>query len=295
MKTVSYLKIENLYKNQDILLFKECYALEKVHGTSAHLSWNNGKLGFFSGGEKYERFITLFNHADLEEKFKALGWLKKCIIYGESYGGSQQGMKKTYGDKLCFIAFDVLIEDNWLSVPQAEKIVVDLGLEFVPYKKISTDLSEIDGQRDTPSEVAVRRGCGNDKMREGVVLRPLIELKKNNGERIISKHKGDAFKETTTARKVEDPEKLKVLEESEAIANEWVTKNRLEHVLQKIGVPEENLSMSDTRTVISAMVNDINREAKGEIVMSTGAASAISRKTAGLFKQYLNSKIKENQ
>src|SRR5271166_1465433 len=103
---MGYLHIDNLYRNQDILLFKECYATEKVHGTSVHLSWNNGKLGFFAGGEKYERFIMLFNHADLEEKFKALGWLNKCIIYGEAYGGSQQGMKKTYGDKLQFIAFD---------------------------------------------------------------------------------------------------------------------------------------------------------------------------------------------
>ena len=32
---MGYLHIENLYKAQDILLFRECYALEKVHGTAA--------------------------------------------------------------------------------------------------------------------------------------------------------------------------------------------------------------------------------------------------------------------
>lgn len=29
---MGYLKINNLYKEQTILLFKECYALEKIHG-----------------------------------------------------------------------------------------------------------------------------------------------------------------------------------------------------------------------------------------------------------------------
>ena len=48
---MGYLHIDNLYKAQDILNFKTCYALEKIHGTSAHLKWDNGELTFFSGGE----------------------------------------------------------------------------------------------------------------------------------------------------------------------------------------------------------------------------------------------------
>ena len=39
---MSYMHIDNLYKNQDILLFKECYALEKIHGTSAGLEFGLG-------------------------------------------------------------------------------------------------------------------------------------------------------------------------------------------------------------------------------------------------------------
>src|SRR5690348_10996218 len=35
---MGYLHIGNLYKTQDLLLFRECYALEKVHGTSAHIT-----------------------------------------------------------------------------------------------------------------------------------------------------------------------------------------------------------------------------------------------------------------
>jgi len=36
---MAYLDIDNLYKEQRILMFKECYAMEKIHGTSAHLSY----------------------------------------------------------------------------------------------------------------------------------------------------------------------------------------------------------------------------------------------------------------
>ena len=36
---MGYLHIENLYKNQTVLMFKELYALEKLHGTSAHIRW----------------------------------------------------------------------------------------------------------------------------------------------------------------------------------------------------------------------------------------------------------------
>ncbi len=47
---MGYRKIPNLYKDADILLFKDCFASEKVHGTSAHVSWKDGKVNFFAGG-----------------------------------------------------------------------------------------------------------------------------------------------------------------------------------------------------------------------------------------------------
>ena len=34
---MSYLHIQNLYKDPRILMLREVYALEKIHGTSAHI------------------------------------------------------------------------------------------------------------------------------------------------------------------------------------------------------------------------------------------------------------------
>ncbi len=44
---MGYLHIENLYKNIDIMQFKECYAMEKIHGTSAHVRFKDGEVAFF--------------------------------------------------------------------------------------------------------------------------------------------------------------------------------------------------------------------------------------------------------
>jgi hypothetical protein len=284
---MGYLHIDNLYKNVEVLLFKECYALEKIHGTSAHISWKDKKVILFSGGEKYANFIKLFDVDALEEKFKEL-FEYDVTIFGEAYGGKCQGMSDTYGKELKFVAFDVKVGDHWLDVPNAEEVVKKFGLEFVDYHKISTDLKAVDAERDRPSTQAIRNGCGDNKMREGVVLRPLIEVTKNNGSRVIVKHKGDGFSETRTKRKV-DPDRLVVLKEAQAIAEEWVTPMRLTHVLDKLDNPTE---IQDTGKVIKAMIEDVIRESKGEIIESKEATHAIGRLSAQLYKKRI-SKVEE--
>ena len=330
---IGYLHISNLYKEQLILLFKECYALEKIHGTSAHITFSqpppvsketdyheytnvypSRQLTFFSGGESYNNFIGLFDKDALMKALTELGLDpdKNLTIYGEAYGGSQQGMSKTYGPKLKFAVFDIQIGNCWLSVPDAHELTKKLGLEFVHYIKVSTDLKSLDEQRDAPSVQAIRNdvssfvghnvlteadgvvdvpGVGrilNPKKREGVVLRPLIEVTLNNGERLICKHKGDDFKETTTARPVVDPAKMAVLEDANAVANEWVTATRLTHVLDKL----TGHCMEKMREIIAAMTEDVLREGKGEIVESDAVKKSIGKKTVDMYKNYLKSQIK---
>lgn len=283
---MGYMHISNLYKDQRLLLFKECYALEKVHGTSAHVAWREGQLHFFSGGERLDPFVALFDREKLKAGFEALG-AAEVTVYGEAYGGKCQGMKATYGDKLAFIAFDVKIGDHFLDVPRMSQLAADLGFEVVPWEKTTTDLDVLNALRDRPSEVAVRRGCAGDKPREGVVLRPLIELRTNNDERLICKHKGEAFEERARPPKVDDPEKLQIMSNSAAIAEEWVTDMRLSHVLDKLQPDGQVLDITGTPKVIDAMLEDVLREAAGEIVESKETKAAIARRAAVLFKARL--------
>ena len=311
---MGYLSISNLYRPeaQCILQFRTLFALEKIHGTSAHVEYRpaDNRIRYFSGGASHSQFVSLFNETELLEKFKNLGIPadKSITVYGEAYGGSQQGMSHTYGKQLKFAAFDVQIGDCWLDVAKAEALVKTLGLEFVYYVVCSmvkqpTDanwdssisLTEIDAERDRPSMQAVRNGVstmeqymqGLGPKREGIVLRPPFEVTKNNGSRVIAKHKGDEFKETATPRPVVDPAKLKVLEDATAVADEWVTATRLEHVLQKI----PDYDMDKVPVVINNMTEDVLREGSGEIVDSPAVRKAIGRKAATMFISFMKSKL----
>jgi hypothetical protein len=134
-------------------------------------------------------------------------------------------------------------------------------------------LEWLNEQRDRPSIVAVVP----DAKREGVVVRPIYECTYNDGGRMIFKHKTDEFRETKSPRDV-DPDKLAVLVEAGAIADEWVVPMRLEHVLQK--TPYN--SPADTGLVIRAMVEDVKREAEGEVVWSKDVEKAIGKATVKL-------------
>ena len=126
-------------------------------------------------------------------------------------------------------------------------------------------------------------------MREGVVLRPLIEVIKNNGNRIISKHKRIEFSEVKTPRSV-SPEKLKILENAKKIAEEWVTPMRLTHILDKFAGEQ---IIEDTGEIIKLMIEDIYREADKEIIKNNDVKKSIARQTALLFKRKI-SKIKQD-
>lgn len=294
MLRMGYMHIDNLYKNQDMLIFRECYALEKIHGTSAHVSWKDAdgvqRVTFFSGGEKHDNFVKLFDVDALSAAFADMGH-HEVTVFGEAYGGKQQGQSWRYGDRLRFVAFDVKVGDCWLDVPNAKQVAERLGLEFVHYRKVTTDISALDAERDAPSEQAKRNGVQGDMPREGVVLRPLREFRDNSGGRVISKHKRVEERETKTTRDASvDPSKLKVLENAKAIADEWVTVTRLEHVLDKLGP----VGLESTSAVISAMIEDVMREGAGELVDSKEARKAIGAATARMFRQRVAGSLRES-
>lgn len=298
---MGYAHIDNLYKKPVFLetAGAEVYALEKIHGTSAHISAKfdraprenapNGlyTLSYHAGGEKHDNFRKCFKDGQLFEPMCQLlvnSKIKAFTVNGEAYGAKQQGMKDTYGNVLKFVAFDVLVDGKWLDVPEAEAFCKALEIEFVHYVKGPNTLEFLNAQRDADSVQAVRNGMGPGKIREGIVVKPLKDVcDYEMGVRLIVKHKRNEFKETATPREV-DPSKIQVLKDAEAIAQEWVVEERLSHVLDKLiaaGIP---MKMESTGHVKKAMVEDIKREATGEVVWSTEAEKEIGKRVSILFK-----------
>lgn len=294
---MGYLHINNLYKSTDVLKTgSEVYALEKIHGTSAHVRFNfkENQIHYFSGGGNATIFKTLFDKVHLIEtlsKYCEKNNIQNLTIFGEYYGGKQQGMRATYGDKDRFVAFDVKIDDKWLTVPEANSLVTECQLEFVFWTRIPSTVEAVDAERDRPSTQAVRNGMGHDKISEGIVIRPLEECCNQFGERMIAKHKRPEFSERQKEPKVIDEAKLEVEKNAIAFAEDWVIPMRLQHVFQRF--PNETLSEKDTKRVIDAMLEDVKRESQGEVEWSKEFDRSVGKKTAQIFKQSLNQLTKE--
>ena len=86
-----------------------------------------------------------------------------------------------------------------------------------------------------------------------------------------------------------DPQKLIVLEKAQAIADEWVTMTRLEHVIDALG---GNVQIERMKDVITGMIDDVVREASSEIVDSREARKAIGEAAAKLFKTKLKDSLR---
>jgi len=257
---VSYIHIPNTYRPEaaPIFLFRTCYALEKVHGTSAHVTWSDGQLHLSPGGADAASFEALFDRAALADAFRAVGH-RRVVVYGEAHGGPVQGQEWRYGPALRFVAFDVLVGARWLDVPRAEAFARRLGVGFVHYAEVPTDLASLDAERDAPSVQAARNGVEGARPREGVVLRPTREfaLDGEPPRRVIAKHRRDAERETASPRPVGDPASMRVIVDAEAAAEEWATPARLAHVLDKLPA---GLTARDTGRVVAAVLEDVLRE-----------------------------------
>jgi len=283
-------------------MFKEVYAMEKIHGTSTWITFKFGrKMAFHSGGENYENFKALFDETLLETNLSKIASENNWVsikIHGEAYGGKQQRMSKTYGTKLKFIVFDIFVTSTdkqipakYLDVPDAEKLALELGLEFVSYVKGSNTPVWIEEQSAVESIQAIRNGAGSGKLREGVVVRPITEALFPDSKRAIAKHKNAEFWEITTRRPL--GERAKVIAETNQIVDEWVTENRVNHVIDRVLQSKEKkeLEISDIKNFLELMVEDVKRESEGEVVWADAVTKGIRRKAGKMFKAHNSKKI----
>lgn len=112
------------------------------------------------------------------------------ILYGEGYGHKiQSGGKYVNGKKeVNFILFDIKIGKWWLKREDVNDIANKLGIKFAPIVGYGTINEAIN---------FVKKGFKStfgDFIAEGLVIRPLIDLRTRSGKRIITKIKHKDFK-----------------------------------------------------------------------------------------------------
>ncbi len=267
-------------------LFKKVFVLQKCHGTSAHIHFDSNGLCLFSGGAKHDQFEKLFNKEELLSIYKEFYDGKTLTLYGECAGASMQGMKHTYGNELFFIAFDCMLDSRWQNVPSCEFIAKRFNQKFVFYKLVDNTIEELDKYRDWPSQIAAEKGLG-ERPEEGVVIRPLQEMFDVQGGRFIKKHKRDPFNENRSPREV-DPNKAVQVFRGQQVAEEFVTANRLQHVMDQLVVDGFSLCLQHIPILIQYMKKDLEEECSNEIENSIHVQKAVAGKTVSLFKEFLN-------
>lgn len=103
-------------------------------------------------------------------------------LYGEGYGpGIQNG--GCYGKSQDFVLFDIQVDCWWLEDKEVSDIALKLGLVRTPIVGLGTLPEMIN------ITCAGFRSHWGDFLAEGIVARPLVELRNRSGERIITKLK----------------------------------------------------------------------------------------------------------
>jgi len=191
-------KFNNKFSCEEFELLQDCQwsFQEKIDGTNIRVYFDGEHVRFGGRTEKaqiptslFARLQDIFTLDKLKESFDYASLKKEIIFFGEGYGNKVQKVGKLYlKDSVDFILFDCLIGYNWQSKDNLESFAERLGIKYVPFVGQGTLSEAIE---------LVKKGfdskVGNCKA-EGLVLRPLYELKDRVGNRIITKIKAVDFK-----------------------------------------------------------------------------------------------------
>ena len=172
---------------------------EKIDGTNVRVIWNGYKVDFRGRTDKAElpkhlldRLTEIFGGDEVEELFEQTFDEKTAVLYGEGYGKKiQKDGEKYIPDGCDFILFDVLVGDVWLNRDDVDDVAETFGIAAVPIIGTGPIRDAIDFVKKHPQNTV---GTQEHEM-EGLVCRPMLELKDKRGNRVIVKIKYKDFKE----------------------------------------------------------------------------------------------------
>ena len=163
---------------------------EKIDGQNISVEWTGYEVLFHGRTEKAELPKELLDY--LEEKFKGntaeqvfeqVFGDKRVILYGEGYGGKIQG--GVYDGSERFVLFDIYFPDSdiWADSMTMVGIANSFDIDTVPIIFIST----------VEEAIEFVKSYTDERYFEGLVGKPIVELRNRGSERIILKVKVKDF------------------------------------------------------------------------------------------------------
>lgn len=183
--------IEGSYRNKTVEYISNntwCWT-EKIDGTNIRVHWDGHKVEFAGRTDKaqipthlYERLDELFSGNDNEELFEQMFGDREVYLFGEGYGPKiQKG--GDYRDTVDFILFDVMICGNYQPRETVQELAKVFSIDCVPIIFEGTIEEAVNFVKTKP------KSTFGTAMMEGLVGKPLCELKDRAGNRLIVKVK----------------------------------------------------------------------------------------------------------
>lgn len=183
--------IEGKFRNETVeyLANNEWCFTEKIDGTNIRIHWDGHKVEFAGRTDRAQipnhllkHLNKIFGSMEAEEMFEQKFGENDVILFGEGYGPKiQNGV--AYRSDVSFILFDVQIGDTWLKRDSVEDIATTFGIDVVPIIFTGNLQQAVDYVKAKPKST-----IGTANM-EGLVGRPVVEMKDRMGERVIVKIK----------------------------------------------------------------------------------------------------------
>lgn len=183
--------IDGAFINEAVryLANNDWFFTEKIDGINIRIHWDGHKVEFAGRTDRtqipkplMEYLTNTFSSMEAEEMFEQKFGETEVILFGEGYGhGIQKG--GAYRSDISFILFDVLIGDTWLKRDSVEDVATAFGVDIVPIIFVGNIKKAVDFVKTKPKST-----IGTANM-EGVVGRPVIEMKDRLGKRVIVKIK----------------------------------------------------------------------------------------------------------
>lgn len=276
----------------EILAVPEVVVTEKLHGSNARFGFH-GRRSLMYGthtsrivedrmdpttwpaGHLITKFLTWAQEQDIAGRIerirKAHPEYTSLAVYGETYGFKCSDLHYGLTGSEVRLFADVNINGVWLGYEEAiefisgslfpERPVTDVLVPILYRGK--PDPLLLKQLRDQPSDRAKRAG-GQTQVSEGVVIRPTTErFSEVSKDRLIAKYKSPLYEERKSLRDA-DPTVLPTYVTAYDLLADFVTEERIRHVLAKAEASGVGIEKRNIRTFGDMLFADIQKESVGE-------------------------------
>jgi len=248
MEFRKYPSIENSYRKKFIeaireLSIAEWVVQEKAHGANVVIAYDGHEIlygkrsGWLDDGEKFYNLRIAVPASAIVGIMR----MKNVRIYGEIIGGSFPGMKVDgairvqkgvyYTPSNEFYAFDAMVDDEFLTVDEAEALFKELGLVYAKtlFRGTLDECLAFPVEFDSTIPELYGLPQLENNLCEGIVIKPVAPEFLPWGSRVIIKKKNQRFAEKTRTKK----ERKVVNVPDDALA--LITENRLRNAISRVG------------------------------------------------------------